>query len=575
MYYRHRRFVSYRSQRSSHASLRSRSVVAINYQLTALAISVFLALLIRWLDASSEFQMHPCFGVDEILRLFACELVASEEKAAAVALACCCKGFEDPVLDALWEAQDGLTPLLKCFPPDVWKIEDGRLVSPLTAFILPALNCSIRKSFERIPTKAEWAHSLKYARRMRKLRVDPYVDPVTSDIILALQLRTANSTWLSRLKTFECYEATEAFIPFIPLFLSPKTTRIRIEFDEYPPTVVAGSMISRLSTLCPDLECIALQNLSRNSVIIDAVAELLLGCNREVIREFEVDCPLTEEAREVVYQLQKLSTLSTVIQGPTSLPMVTLPDLFALDLEYEHDLDWLEGFRGATLGNLQAVTFHSKSEHIGDFLQAFESVALTTSAQNTLLTFCFCTSRSWNPNYSSVLSFYQLRKLEIEFSCNDGCSSKVDDDIIISLAGAMPKLEDLRLGGRPCQTRTGATVNGLIGLAYRCPHLLRLCIHFQATSLANAATSEMERLPFALKRSARREKSCALTVLEVGRIPIPAGSELAVTLILLQIFPHINHVMYINQEWKTVTDTIHGFRQIGVFVRRSGRAHML
>ena len=79
--------------------------------------------------------MHPCLSVDEILRLFACELVVSEAKAATVALACCCKSFEEPVLDALWETQYQLTPLLKCFPRDTWKEEGGTFVSLLTAFI--------------------------------------------------------------------------------------------------------------------------------------------------------------------------------------------------------------------------------------------------------------------------------------------------------------------------------------------------------------------------------------------------------------------------------------------------------
>jgi len=72
--------------------------------------------------------MHHCLGVDEILRLLAYELVASEAKATAVALACCDKNFEDPVLDALWGTQDRLTPLLKCFPQEVWEGRDGNFV---------------------------------------------------------------------------------------------------------------------------------------------------------------------------------------------------------------------------------------------------------------------------------------------------------------------------------------------------------------------------------------------------------------------------------------------------------------
>jgi hypothetical protein len=84
--------------------------------------------------------MHPCLNVDEILRLFTRELVASGGKATAVSLACCCKGFGDPVLDVLWETQDQLTPLLKCFPQEVWKEEDGTFVSYFMAFIFSILD---------------------------------------------------------------------------------------------------------------------------------------------------------------------------------------------------------------------------------------------------------------------------------------------------------------------------------------------------------------------------------------------------------------------------------------------------
>ena len=80
--------------------------------------------------------MHACLNVDEIVRLIACELVASRGIATAVALACCCKSFEDPALDALWVKQDRLLPLLKTFPGDVWN--DGEcIVSGPTTRMFP------------------------------------------------------------------------------------------------------------------------------------------------------------------------------------------------------------------------------------------------------------------------------------------------------------------------------------------------------------------------------------------------------------------------------------------------------
>ena len=402
--------------------------------------------------------------------------------------------------------------------------------------------------------------------------MDTSEDPVTSEVLLALQLRAVDNPLFPRLKAFECKEATEAFIPFIPLLLSPTTTSIEIRFAEDTPTLVVASMVSRFSTLCPNLEYINLPCLPRDSVITNAVSEMLLACNRDILRAFEVDSPLTEEAREVVYRLPRLSDLWTVIRGSTSLPTVVLPNLDLIDIDYDNHLDWLEGFRGATLGRLKEAYFRSGSEQIGDFLGTFERVALATSTQNTLSTLKLYVPRSWNPNYSSLLSFKRLKELEIQFSCGGGCSSKVDDEVVISLAQVMPELEVLQLGKAPCRTPTGITINGLIGLACNCPRLSNLRIHFQATSLVNAVASAALPSPSEYEPAARQE-DCVLVDLEVGEIPIPVGSASTLALILLQIFPRILNVVYTNQEWKVVAETVKDFRRIRALVRHSSKTY--
>ena len=95
-------------------------------------------------------SMHRCLYVDEILRLIACELVTSRTGATAVCLACCCRGFEDPVLDALWTTQFELSPLFKCFPGDVWN--EGRCkVSTTTTHVLSFSQRFGSKVFQTTP----------------------------------------------------------------------------------------------------------------------------------------------------------------------------------------------------------------------------------------------------------------------------------------------------------------------------------------------------------------------------------------------------------------------------------------
>jgi hypothetical protein len=329
-----------------------------------------------------------------------------------------------------------------------------------------------------------------------------------------------------------------------------------------------------LPSLCPNLEHVTVNAIERDPVITDAVSEMLLACNRDFLRTFKVDSALTEEAREVVYRLPKLSDLWTVLEGDTLLPPVALPNLTQIDVEYDGGLDWLQGFRGARLEKLESVSFRSESEHVGDPLRAFASVALTTSARDTLTEFKFYTIRSWNPNYTSLLPFKKLKELTIEFTCDDGCASTVDDDLITSLAQEMPNLEILQLGSTPCGASTGATVHGLIILASRCLHLSTLRIHFRGDTLVDAAMSAAETTPPTDKPVVPRV-DCALTHLEVGCIPITVLDETRVTLMLLQIFPRICNVDYLNPKWGRVVGNIRDFRRIGDYVRRAGKTPQL
>lgn len=147
-----------------------------------------------------------------------------------------------------------------------------------------------------------------------------------------------------------------------------------------------------------------------------------------------------------------------------------------------------------------------------------------------------------------------MRDLFVGFPCMGGCSM-VDDDIIISLARAMPKLEHLLLGGAPCrQILTGVTARGLVALAHHCPDLSTLRVHFQVDALiAPPATLGMTHSvgPTVLRRD------CALTTFEVGEIPIPEHSALIVVLTLVRIFPRIEFIDFIDRGWRNFESAIY------------------
>ena len=390
---------------------------------------------------------------------------------------------------------------------------------------------------------------------MRSLRERGALDVLSLEVFSSLQRCAINEPLFPNLRSLELWRVTAEFTPFIPLFLSHRTSAIVITSNGFDlPEPVVASMITTFQTLCPNLEEIRFHPLPRDQIVTAAISGLVLSSNPNTLRYFYVDSPLTEEARGVLYKLPELRGLWVIIEGPTSLPTVMLPNLVKLDVEYDHDSDWLQGFRGATLGKLASVTFRPGYQSNENFLEAFESVALTTSATTTLSQFKFYTSYPWRPNHRSLLRFTQLTELIIEFPCGSICSSNVDDDIIGTLAQTMPKLETLQLGDPPCREfPTGVTAEGLAVLANHCPGLSILRIHFQVASLG---------VPLAISGMASNtgpaapQRDCALKELEVGLIPVPEELVTMVALTLTCIFPRIAYVEYSDESWGEVMDVI-------------------
>ena len=275
------------------------------------------------------------------------------------------------------------------------------------------------------------------------------------------------------------------------------------------------STVTALPTLCPNLQSIGFYSLPKDSIAA-AVSGMLLVTNWNTLQHTYVDSRLTDEASEVRYKPSNLCSLSVAIERKTSLPSASLPHLTKLAITCDNKDDWPRLFHGATLGKLGSVSI-PESEQISDFLGAFQRAALSSSVHNALSEFCLLASCSWNPDYS-LLAFTQMVDLHITSSCDDGCSSRMDDDIAINLSRAMAKLEDLRLGDDLCpQFAAGVTVNGLVTLAHHFPNLSIPRTHSQVDSPSDPPTSP------GVTPNAESTASCtdyALTDLEVGEISV-------------------------------------------------------
>ena len=361
------------------------------------------------------------------------------------------------------------------------------------------------------------------------------------EVFSVLQICAISEPLFPHLKTLELWSITGESIPFIPLFLSPRTTIIKIRFTPFSsPTAMIAPMVAAFPILCSNLQEIVFGSTPRDPMIVVAVSGMLIANNRGTLQSVHVDSPLTEEASKVISEFPNLRELSVTIERDIPFPSMVLPNLMRLIVKYDRDCDWLSMFCGATFGKLEAVTFRPESGQIGNFLEAFEVVALAASLQNTLSEFHLYTLYSWNSNYTSLLPFTQLTDITIGSRCNDGCSSGVDDDVIVNIARAMPKLKILRLGDSPCrEIPIGVTVEGLVALTNLCPDLYSLRIHFQVASLS-ALPAIHEPIPNVGPIVLRRD--CILRDLDVGEIFMREGSVSMVAQTLARIFPRLEFI---------------------------------
>ena len=80
--------------------------------------------------------MHQLLRLDDLVRNIAyCADRKIQGSASLLALACCCKSLEGPVMDILWQRQVDLSTILKTLPADSWSITDRVFVRGKLPFL--------------------------------------------------------------------------------------------------------------------------------------------------------------------------------------------------------------------------------------------------------------------------------------------------------------------------------------------------------------------------------------------------------------------------------------------------------
>ncbi|KAJ7084560.1 hypothetical protein B0H15DRAFT_783708, partial [Mycena belliarum] len=143
--------------------------------------------------------MDPKLAIPEILEIAFSHLApsnlpqSSHSRSDLAALARTCKTFCGPALDVLWRSQTSLTPILSCFPEDLWDREDdpGQITNYQT----------IKQALRRPVAPGDWDRPSFYLSRIRSLTIFSFPPSVFAPGIFGiLRLTCPNSSFFPNLR---------------------------------------------------------------------------------------------------------------------------------------------------------------------------------------------------------------------------------------------------------------------------------------------------------------------------------------------------------------------------------------
>ena len=337
----------------------------------------------------------------------------------------------------------------------------------------------------------------------------------------------------------------------VPLLVSPHLAHIRLHFRDNSPehclpilqtlTKAAGSLKS--VELTPEFNTEEMQN---------AVSALLLSCKPNLLREFCVASPISEEALLHVAQIPGLRRFSLRSGTPAltnPLPLTMFPSLRTLLISVSGLPTWLEILRHIQSKRLTQLSVEFSGGD-NNTLPVMWTHLQHSGIHRTLTEFSVCPGAGWISDRVSIAPILDLRELislTIYTNCKrDGCIFCLSDNDIERLVKAMPKLEILSLG-TPCaeQMHDNLTVKSLVAISKHCKALKVLEMHINCQSIV-MSMRELDTHGYFPAVAPSSRDVCPLRLATFGPCPIPMGSEggSIVGMVLLQLFPRLYEVRW-------------------------------
>ena len=492
---------------------------------------------------------HKVFEIDEILRLItghAVDLGGS----APVALACCCKVFEEPTLSLYWEDRR-LDQLANVLPKGVLK-RSGPNTSPYyvcaSGHSGPSTSSSLTRSvlqtIIRPPTQEERDRLLRYASWIK--RISGVITRRFEAFFEILQLSSPTRVPFPNLRGLS-WRIYPSLLHFLPLFVSPQMTTFSVSvysdtsFDSN--TMKRDYLAAAVATLPASLQELTL-GVNPASLGSDELKEEVLyaiqRCGR-TLGHLEIDVELSNVTIHHAMQLPNLHTWricrsvlpTTLIPSPeetTHLP--ALRSLALSAMEY----DW--------------VVFLASS------------YPAVNGIRSTLTELNLSGHHAVNPALiDQICLFTNLMRLDVDLSCpEDECVFDLGDEDLSRLSVALPRLEWLMLGHQCDKNTCKTTFRSLLFLSARCPKLTFLSIHFNTVEIARDIDSLFETGDPGVKGLWDSPMRCKLGTFSVSQTPLTLKGPDELDVVkrgFLNVFPQLREISRrYGRTWQSLTEAL-------------------
>ncbi|OAX30957.1 hypothetical protein K503DRAFT_870818 [Rhizopogon vinicolor AM-OR11-026] len=370
-----------------------------------------------------------------------------------LALALTCKSFTEPALDLLWRELHGLSPLIRCLPSSLWKLNGPK----------PHLN------FMRSMTLDDWSIFCKYNHRIQALHITyPGGHIIGPEIWYTLNRAPFPLPLLPNLISLGWSDDRSEQFPYIQLFVTHKLMTLKIQTSFFEDLDLSKrSILTCIPILYPSASyfvgdtdprdaSIALHcgpHLSLDAGLISE-ANLLYISHLRSLRVLTLHLPWAPIASDTQNLLQHsafcaLQELHVACHGlaPLGAFLETLtiaPKVLSFTIYEGEDSSWA---LMALISRLSKVRAHSALEHLQ---VGIDSVMVGTSIS----------AATFEPLYA----FRNLRKLDF----SSGYDVELDDAILLQMTKTWPLLEIFSITGKYTHA---VTANAFVSLLQHCPRL--------------------------------------------------------------------------------------------------------